>query len=70
MANDAILAQMLAIRAQVDAAITMLTDETGDCPHPIDSRTDLSEMGGPERFHCHECDQIIEIDEEVDNEGA
>lgn len=69
--NDAVLGQLLAIRAQVEAAITLVAGE-GDvgCSHPEDDRADLTEMGGPIRFLCRACGQEITIEEEEDHEGA
>lgn len=34
--------------------------QPGECPHPEESRIDMSTMGGPKRFHCRACGQQIE----------
>lgn len=58
---EALLAQLMAIRAQADAAIALLTSGQAAeaCPHPIEARRDLSTMGGPKQFHCRACDETI-----------
>ena len=72
MTRDAILAQALAIRAQVDALISMVSGEANDegCSHPVDDRVDLTEMGGPIRDLCRACGQEIILTEGEDNERA
>lgn len=45
---EAVLAQLLSIRAQVDAAIALVERGSDEgCNHPADERVDLTEMGGP-----------------------
>ena len=72
MSQDAVLAQLLAIRAQVDAAIALVTGGRGEgCTHPEDDRVDLTEMGGPIRYLCRACGQEITLTEGEDgHEGA
>lgn len=71
MSQDAVLAQLLAIRAQVDAAIALVSGGSDEgCTHPVDDRVDLTEMGGPIRYLCRACGQEITIEEEEDHEGA
>lgn len=72
MSQDAVLAQLLAIRAQVDAAIALVSGGNDEgCTHPVDDRVDLTEMGGPIRYLCRACGQEITLTEgEDDHEGA
>lgn len=56
--------QLVAIRAQVDAALALLeaaieepAPEEGICNHPADSRQDLSTMGHI-RWQCRECGHL------------
>ena len=73
MTRDAILAQALAIRAQVDALVAMVSGGVEDegCPHPHDHRVDMTEMGGPIRFLCRACGETITLTEGEDShEGA
>lgn len=57
MNQDALQAQLFAIRAQVDALLLQLDQpsEPKECPHPPQARRNLSVMGGPERWHCQVC---------------
>lgn len=72
MSNDVVLAQLIAIRAQVDAAIAQVVGGADEgCPHPSGKREDRTEMGGPIQFYCRACGEVItptEGDEE--DEGA
>lgn len=62
----AMRAQLVAIRAQVDALLLQLaTDEgTAGCPHPQGQRENLSVMGGPEVWRCRLCghEQVVSED--------
>jgi len=72
MSQDAVLAQLLAIRAQVDAVIALVTGGSDEgCTHPVDDRVDMTEMGGPIRYLCRAGGQEITLTEgEDDHEGA
>ena len=54
-----IQASLYALRAQVDALITLVDGEMpaqeNECPHPYPQRRDLSVIGGPERWLCQLC---------------
>lgn len=72
MTRDAILAQALAIRAQVDALVAMVSGGVEDegCPHPHDHRVDMTEMGGPIRFLCRACGETITLMDEGDDDAG
>ncbi len=64
MTNDQIIAQLLAIRASVDAMLALLAPEEpedggGECNHPPQVRQDLSTMG-IERWQCKLCGYLFE----------
>lgn len=60
------LAQLYALRAQVEALIAL--EEMGmtppppqlECPHPEEKRRNTSVMGGPRTFLCLQCGQEVE----------
>jgi rubrerythrin len=51
--------QLMAMRAQVDAMMTLLAEELEQedsaCPHPNNKRKSLSTLGGAEHWLCTEC---------------
>lgn len=70
--SDAVLAQLYAMRAQLEAAIALQEaewdrrhpsqapeDEAGGCDHPEDQRQDDSTYGH-RAFFCRRCRQTIE----------
>lgn len=58
------LAQLYALRAQLDALI--VTEEAAahdlgsECPHPPDQRRDTTTMGGRRTWKCLACGQSFE----------
>lgn len=58
------LAQLYALRAQLDALIVAeeahAEEVPAECPHPPESRRDASTMGGGRKFKCLACGQTIE----------
>jgi hypothetical protein len=69
--RTALIHQLLSIRSTVDAALLMLQDEDKpepaaepECDHPRDCRTNLSTMGGPERWQCGLCGFMYEGSED------
>jgi hypothetical protein len=59
--NVSLLSRLNAIGSLVDGLIAELEEEdqeaagSGDCPHPVDQREDLTTMGGPEGWRCRVC---------------
>lgn len=54
MAKDFVVATLEAIRAQVDALLTVM-DQPEECEHPASARKNYTTMGGPERWQCTIC---------------
>lgn len=54
--KDILIAQLMATHASVEAALAVLvSEEVEGCPHPAESVTDLSTMGGEEKYRCTQC---------------
>lgn len=54
---EVLIHQLVSLRAQVDAMLTLLTDEQDNtCSHPPDKRLSLTTLGGPEHWICKACD--------------
>lgn len=64
MHREALIHQLLSIRAGVDACLSFLSEqreqEETACHHPEDRRENLTVMGGPTRFRCKDCGEEIE----------
>lgn len=62
----ALLAQLYALRAQLDAVIVGVEDvasleaQSGHCTHPPERRRDATTMGGPQKFKCLDCGKTVE----------
>lgn len=59
------LAQLYAVRAQIDALIlaeeaAVAPPEPVGCPHPIERRQNVTTMGGPPKFLCMVCQATVE----------
>ncbi len=52
MNKQALINQLLSMRAQIDAALFLLT-ENDQCEHK--NRINLTAMGGPEEWQCQDC---------------
>lgn len=61
MDERALRAQLVAIRAQVDAILVSLASEAAQavCQHPPEARRDLSVMGGTSRYECRACGAVV-----------
>lgn len=61
--------QLLAIRAQVDAALLMLDESESAIPlclHPSEARADVTTMGASYRmFYCRTCGITVQTNEPV-----
>jgi hypothetical protein len=68
--NEVIIHQLVSLRAQIDAMLTLITDESqsggtsGNCNHPRSKRLVLTTLGGPEHWVCKDCDYEFREDEE------
>lgn len=66
MNREALIHQLLSIRAGVDACLSYLSEqeqnERAKCVHPEDRRENLTVMGGPSKFRCKDCGEEVEGD--------
>lgn len=61
---EVLIHQLVSLRAQIDAMLTLITDEQeSNCDHPRNKRLSLTTMGGPERWICKQCDYEFRGDE-------
>lgn len=65
MNKDALINQLVSMRATIDACLYMLQDDDDDkCKHPKESRLNLTTMGGKTHWQCQKCGfEYIEGDE-------
>lgn len=56
MNKDAVLHQLMAARASIDALIsTFMVETSPGCTHPENQRLNLTTMGGPKQWTCKAC---------------
>lgn len=64
MNREALIHQLLSIRAGVDACLSYLVEQQAEeamvCAHPPDRRVNLTVMGGPSKFRCKDCGTVVE----------
>lgn len=64
--KEALVNQLISIRAAVDAALSLLANE--ECTHPKDKRINYSTLGGREHWECGVCGfEYIEKEEGVEH---
>ena len=60
MNMEALVHQLLSVRAAIDAALSIIQED--ECHHPPESRRVMTVMGGPERWVCEVCGYEYEED--------
>lgn len=64
MNREALMHQLISIRAAVDACLAHLAEEhekeAQRCTHPVERLENLTVMGGPVRYRCKDCGELIE----------
>lgn len=54
--KEAIINQLISIRASIDACLFLLQGEKDkQCEHPKEFRIDFTTMGGKEHWQCDKC---------------
>lgn len=65
MIPNVLVAQLYALKAQIDAVIFTIEADQPDngesqtCTHPEDKRRDATTAGGPRQFLCLACGQTV-----------
>lgn len=65
--KDALINQLVSMRASIDACLYMLKEEEEGCNHPKEFRIDYTTMGGKEHWKCQKCGfEYIEGEDDKD----